>query len=261
MCLFGSLQWQTTESQGRDPVRRHQLSLFRGAGVPGSNVRGVTVSSHDFKHLQPQSVILGVTSLPSPGFYDSREACSFEEKSHHCSTGHVTAFLPYLPALPRLTSQEPGAMQGFLSTTWNNFLKIGSDIPQIRRHYQGQPLLKYRCSRSLHLDYVVCVEGTENLPCCYVRGQVMSPCGHTQGWRAWEPPGLWETVPRKKGGVRPHRARGCAAGRLMRPRWGSWGDRSGEMQERNAIISFWNVFLLPQHLGPVSLLPSQMISN
>lgn len=152
-----------------------------GAGVLGSNVRGVTVSSHDFEHLQPQSVILVGTSLPSPGFYDSREACSFEEKSHCCSTGHITAFLPYLPALPRLTSQEPGALQGFLSTTRNNFLKIGSDIPQIRRHHQGEPLLKYRCSRSLHLDGLACVEGTENLPCCSVRGQVMSPCGHIQG--------------------------------------------------------------------------------
>ena len=75
-------------------------------------------------------------------------------------------------------------MQGFLSTTQNNILKIGSDIPQIRRHHQGEPLPKYRCSRSLHLDYMVCVEGTENLPCCSMRGEVMSPCGHTQGWPA-----------------------------------------------------------------------------
>ena len=75
-------------------------------------------------------------------------------------------------------------MQGFLSTTRNSLLKIGSDIPQIRRHHQGEPLLKYRCSRSLHLDGLACVEGTENLPCCSVRGQVMSPCGHTQGWPA-----------------------------------------------------------------------------
>lgn len=184
----------------------------------GSNVRGVTVSSHDFKHLQPQSVILGVTSLPSPGFYDSREACSFKEKSHHCSIGHVTAFLPYLPALPRLTSQEPGAVQGFLSTTRNNFPKIGSGIPQIRRHHQGEPLLKYRCSRSLYLGYLVCVEGTENLLCCSVRGPSDVSLRPHPGLACWERPGLWETVPRKEGGVRPHCARGCAAGRLMRPR-------------------------------------------